>query len=447
MPAGKTVALAISHLGYKTKTIQLDSKATDQRIALEPQPVRVTVVTGGKSGSVELDGNKAGDLVDGEIDGLDIPTDGNSHTLKISSDGHPLATLKFQANAGERPHLDPVGDKGIIVVAGLGPSFTIYGGERLKKAAIGGTPVSLSSAGTDLPPVTDQQNELTYMDESDAGSLTLAPTEMPSLMLRALGATSEMVITSNVNVAVATLTANGVVVKPTRRGWRISKPGIYNLVLSSNNNNYETQSWPQELKPRQTLSIIRNMQPKALTVTLSALKIAGGTPNAQVLLDGNHIGDLDGSGAAAFPTKLALGTHKIAFQKEGFCNSNISDVTARPPADANFSGGKLDPCGSIAVQPSSQSASIKAHRAGDFANAIELHLGRTTQVPVGTYDIAVDSPGYKAYEKQIQVEQGRTTEFTRSIHTCCGTVTCLVRLSIRKMGSGLNRKIAASWST
>jgi serine/threonine protein kinase len=410
VPAGKTVTVEVSRLGYTTARIQLDGKVVEQRIALEPQSVRITVATVEKSGDVQLDGNNVGTLVDGFIDGLNVPSDGKSHTLVLTVKGRRVANLEFQANPGERPLLAPIASKDMVVVSSLGTTATIYGGEQLKNAKIGGAQVSLANAGTDLPPVSDQHNELTIQVGSSSDTLTLAATEWPSLTLRSLGAGSAIFISSNVGYA--TLTANGIPVKRGRKGWRINEPpGTYEFVLSAEG--YETQTWKAVLGQGQTLQQEHKLEAKVAQPKMSTLTIAGGTVGAQVILDGTLLaGKLDVNGTASFPASLSVGDHKIQFREEGYCESPISEVVANPPADTQLQGGKLEPCGSITVQAGLQQASIKVRRAGDAnTNWIELSSGKKTTLPVGVYDAQANSPDSSPVSKQINVEAGRNADF------------------------------------
>ena len=408
VPADKIVLVQISRAGYKTKTIQLDGKTGEQGITLEPLPIRISGTVGEKSGEVDLDGVKIGDLVAGSIDGVDIPADGKSHTLLLSANSQRPISLDFTASPGERPHLSPFKSKDIVVVSSLGRAATVYGGEKLGNATMGGTQVSFSNAGTDLPPISDQQNELTYTAGDETGTLTLAATDWPSLTLRSLGASSEILITSNVDSA--TLTANNIPVPRGKHGWRIAEPGTYNFVLSAAN--YETQSWTTALRQRQTLSQDRKLEPKAAQPTLSTLSITGGTPDAELWVDDSPIGGLDNNGAKQFADKLSAGTHKLQFRKAGYCNSRVFDVEANPPNEVDVPGVKLDPCGGITLQLGSQPARVKVRRDSDpNAKWIDLSAGSNTNLRAGNYQVVAESDGYKAMTGEVKVESGANTGY------------------------------------
>jgi serine/threonine protein kinase len=408
IPADKIVLVQVSRLGYKTKTIQLDGKVKEQAITLEPLPIRISGTVGEKSGEIDLDGVKVGDLVAGSIDGVDVPVDGKSHTLLLTANGQRLATLDFTANPGERPHLNPIKGKDLVIVSSLGPGATIYGGEKLGNGAIGGTQVSLSNSGTDLPPISDQRNELSYAAGDETGTLTLAVTDWPSLTLRSLGVSSEILITSNVDSA--TLTANNVTVPRGRHGWRIAEPGTYNFVLSAAN--YETQTWTTVLRQRQTLSQDRKLEPTAVQSTLSTVDITGGTPAAEVWVDDSPVGRLDSNGAKQFADKLSAGRHTLQFRNAGYCNSRLIEVEANPPNEVHPPDIKLDPCGSITVQTGSVQARVKARHDGDpNAKWIDLASGLNMNMRAGTYDMVAESDGYKGVTGQIRVEAGANAVF------------------------------------
>jgi len=410
IPPGKTVSLEVSYLGYKSQTIQLDGRTTVPPIVLAPEPIRIAITTREKSGSVLLDGSAAGDLTDGSIDELDVNPDGNSHTLVLTAGGRQLANLKFDAKAGERPRLTSMKSPDMIVISALGPTATVYyGGGQLQKPAVGGTPTTLSDAGTDFS-IADQQIQLTYVDGSGPGSLALTTTDSPTLNLRSLGAGSAVAITSNVDSA--TLTANGSPVKRGPRGWRITEPKAYNFTLSAEG--YEPQSWTTVLMPGQTISLAKPLQPKAVVPTLSGLSISDGTPGAEVFLDGDHaIERLNGSGDLMLTAKLSAGSHTLQFREAGFCNSRWIEVTAAPPNPVNISGEKIEPCGSITIAPGGPLAKIQARRVGEAnSRAIELVPGRKNTVPAAKYEVHGESSGYDAWNATVTVVQGTDAPLT-----------------------------------
>ena len=423
IPAERTILVELSRLGYESRTIQLNSKSRNQAIALTPLPIRITITTEEKTGYVELDGNKAGDLVEGSIDGVDVPTDSKSHTLVLTAAGRKLANLEFKADPGQRPTVSPIRNSanigGMLVISSLGPRSTIYGGEQLKNTAIDNIQVNLSNSGLDVADISDTPKELTYSDGSDVSTLSLTTTDRPSLTLHSLGSRAEYVITSNV-LSTAVLTANKKPVQRTASGWRITQPGKYDLVLTAYQ--YETLSWTTTLKPRQSLTEVRNLTPSVVAPVLSSLILSGGTPGASVDVDGNSIGKLDANGSLQFAAILSAGKHQIQIRKEGYCVAQPSDITANPPAEVRIPVARLDECGSITVgEAAANSSMVKIRRSGDpNAKWIELVPGKKTVLGVGNYDLHAEAPGFNPWDSPIKIEAGREFNWTPQLKAVPG---------------------------
>ena len=65
----------------------------------------MSIQTSAKSGTVELDGQKIGDLTDGSMDEYTLVPDGNSHKLTVIGQEKRLFAVEFQATAGSRPQV------------------------------------------------------------------------------------------------------------------------------------------------------------------------------------------------------------------------------------------------------------------------------------------------------------------------------------------------------
>jgi serine/threonine protein kinase len=407
VPAGGVVTIEASRLGYQTKSFSLNSNSPSElHVILDPEPMRISVSTAGHNGSVELDGHSIGELTDGSLDGIDVPSDGNGHTLGLVVNGRHVASFQVLIKPGQRPVLEPITARDMIVVSSLGSSATIYGGEQLQNVAMGQNKIVLKNSGTDLPPISEEQNQIDYKDGSEAGSLTIPVTSWPLLELRSLGAGSQILITSE--EPTASLTANNDVVFRGKKGWRINKPGTYNFVLSADG--FESKSWRVDLGARQSLSQNIKLDRKAAEVTTSVVSIYGGTPGARLELDGKLAGELDGNGTFEFSGGLSAGRHTVEFRRDGLCTSRPYEFPVLPPFPVHLQVNKLDPCGTITLQTNTQ-GDVKARHTGDLsAKWIYLTPGKKIQVPSGTYQIQASIQGSKPYDAQISVEAGQNTE-------------------------------------
>ncbi len=407
VPAGRMVTVEVSRAGYRTAKLMLDGRTTQQTAVLEALPVRVSLALGAMRGEVALDGKKVGELGDGAFE-VDVPADGNSHTLALLAGNKRMGGLVVKASAGMKPELEPISDNDVLTVASMGSATTVYGGEQLRNAQMNGVAVRLSDKGTDLPALTDGANELTYVVGNETASLSLAPTDGPAVQVHALAAGATMLVTSSVDAA--SLTVNGKPVKRGRGGWQITQPGAYQFAMGAVG--YETQTWTAVLKPRQSLIDSRKLVAKAaapVAAITAQLVVAGGTPGAQVRVDGRVVGELNESGAGQF-SGISAGSHGLAFHKDGFCDGE-SEVVARPPAELRASNGRLEPCGSLTLK--GEATSVTVRRVGDAGGRwIELVAGHRTQLPVGKYEAHVEFAGGRTVDlPDLNVEAGREAEF------------------------------------
>jgi serine/threonine protein kinase len=407
VPPGQTVNLEIARPGYKTVLMALDGKSTNVSATLEALPVRVSLATGEKSGSVEMDGNKVTDLTDGLADGVEVPADGQSHTVAVVVARKRLITFSLKANPGERPQVDPVSNKDVLIVSELGKASTVYGGAQLRNAALNGTPVHLSDTGTDLRSLGDGPNELLYVVGNDTASVSLAATDRPVVSLHMLGAGATMLVSSNVDNA--TLTVNGRPMRRGRGGWQITQPGSYQFSMAASG--YETQSWTALLKPRQSLTDARKLVVSAAAApALSTLLVAGGTAGAQIFVDNKLMGTLDEGGSAEFKGMLTEGPHQVQLRKEGFCDMSRG-ITARPPAELRLTDARLEGCGNLIVKAGSIPASVTLRRIGGAGGReIEMTLGKMVALPAGDYHLTADAPGETRFEEDITVKAGVSME-------------------------------------
>jgi hypothetical protein len=154
------------------------------------------------------------------------------------------------------------------------------------------------------------------------------------------------------------------------------------------------------------------MEPKVIQPTLSALVISGSTPGAQVEVDSKPLGEVKADGTFQLADALSEGRHQVRFQKEGLCGGQLATVVATPPADAHIDGVRLEPCASITLQATRQSADVKVLLSGDpNAKWISLTPGIKTALAAGIYQVAVELPGNKSYSTGIKLEAGRNFDF------------------------------------
>jgi serine/threonine-protein kinase len=406
VPAGGTVTIEVSRLGYKTKAIQV-TDATRQEIKLDPEPLHLSVETPEKEGAVELDDKKIGELSNGALEGCELPPDGVEHKLSVVARGRKLVTVGFQALPGAAPRLNPLTADDFLAVASLGPKATLYGGRLLRNVQLDDAKVSdVRSSGADLPPLTDQTHELKYGSAGEEGSVSLGITSAPALVIHSVSPEEQFLITSNVQTA--TLTVDGEVVKRQSHGWRVSRPpGLHHFVLAADG--YKPQTWTMTMQPRQTIRKDVTLVAVAARPATSPVLIANGTTGSEVFLDGRKVGELDSAGNGQFRLDAAGARHVLILQKSGYESRTINFPTPQPPTPFRVANeeARLTQFGALAFSGAAKDLPLKFRRVGEPFQTTSA-AGQLL-VPAGKYEIVVDAPGFTPYKTQVTVRSGQPT--------------------------------------
>jgi len=398
---GSSVTVEVSRLGYKTKSVEV-RQASDANVTLDPEPIHLSIQTSEKSGMVELDAKKIADLADGNMDGYDFVPDGYSHELTVSENGKQLFAVQLQAMPGALPQVDTFDAKGLFLITSLGNKAKLYAGNQLKNVRLGDESVAGSPSGADLS-LSDQNREIKFGEGSGQGSVPIQSSNAPTLAVYSTNLGGQVQITSN--VAGATLTVNGAQVKSQRGGWLVKKqPGAYTFELSADG--YESQKWTMTLLSRQVLPNKNiNLKPKAQAKAgvMAALVIVGGTPDAQVDVDGTRVGKLDANGNLELPNALAEGQHKIGLTKQGY-ESREMPVVAKLP-EFRLTDAKLAAWPKLTFQTTIANVTVKYQRSGD-SQARQAAASDKLVVPPGQYDFTAEAPGYQKFETKVNLPLG-----------------------------------------
>jgi len=383
---GTSVTVEVSRLGYKTKQVEVRQES-DGKIVLEPEPLHLSIQTSEKSGTVELDGRKISDLSDGNMD-YDLVLDGNGHKLGVTAKGKQLFAVELQAVPGSVPQVNGFDANDLFVITTLGTNAKLYSGKSLKNIRLGDQNVAASASGADLS-LSEQNRDIKFGEGSEQGSLAIEISNAPTLAVHSTNVDGQVEITANVEGAV--LTVDGTPVKRQRRGWLVSRPpGTYNFVLSAEG--YETQKWTMALQRRQTFTRNVDLPPKVKPPTMALLVIAGGTPGAEVDIDGKRAGELDENGNLQLSNALSTGQHLIAFVKP-YYESRTFEVSAKPP-EARLPDTKLTPWPTVTFQTTLTDVTVKYQRAGD-SQAHQATAATKLRLPSGQYTVVAEAPGFQ----------------------------------------------------
>jgi hypothetical protein len=373
---------------------------SDGNIALDPEPLHLSIQTSEKSGTVDLDGKKVADFADGNLDEYDLVPDGEGHEFSVTANGKQLLTVQLRAVPGSLPQVNAFDAKGLFLITSLGNRAKLYAGNQLKNVRLGDQNIAVSSSGADLS-LSEQNSEVKFGEGSGQGGVAIETSNAPRLAVYSTNMGGQVQITSN--VAKATLMVNGTPVKSQGHGWLVSKPpGTYTFELSAEG--YESQKWTMTLLSHQVSSNKNvNLKPLAKAEMMASLVIVRGTPEAAVEVDGKTIGKLDANGNLELPNALAEGQHSIVIAKANF-DSREFPISVKTP-EFRLEDSKLSAWPNVAFQTTSPNVTVKYQRSGDS----QVHQATASEKLVlqpGQYEFTAEAPGYQKYTTKLSLGSG-----------------------------------------
>jgi serine/threonine protein kinase len=395
--------IEVSHLGYKTSPVRLQQDV-DGRVKLTPEPVRLSIHTSEPAGSVAVDDQTIGELAEGALDEYELPADGKTHRISVTSRGKTLFTVEVEVPAGSQPRVNSLDAPDLFAVSSLGTQATWYAGSQLANARFGEQSVAVNPSGVSLT-LSDQDHELHYGNGSDQGSFAVEILNGPALALRSLNAEGQVLITSNVEHGV--LTVDGVPVSAGKNGWTVRRPpGSYKFVLSADG--YQTRTVTVPMQRRR--AFIKKIELDAIVgePLKAGLEITGGTPGANVAVDGTRVGELDPSGNLKVEDVLTVGKHTVVFSKSGYetFSESVSVSTpaaGRAPTDAIIAKRVLSASAvAVTFESNAKDVAIKYRRVGE-TQFQATSAGEKLALAPGRYEISAEAGGYMPYSTTTDV--------------------------------------------
>lgn len=397
---GIGTTIEVSHLGYKTKPVQIQSDA-DGNVKLEPEAVHLSIYTSESAATVRLDDQPI-QLTDSSYE---IPPDGNTHTITVTQ-GKTMFTVAVKATVGGQPQVTALDANDVFAITSLGNQATVYVGKQLKNFQIGGQNTPVDPSGTPLT-LSSQNQELGFRIGKEEGSVAVGNSNAPALTVQSLNAPAQVIFTANVEtLEKATLTVDGTVVQGHRNRWTVNKPpGSYPYKFTADG--YETQQdiivVPRGRVLRKTLELTAvKVAPKKV-----ALVITNCTPGATVELDETPVGSLDSNGNLTRLNFLVEGKHRVFFSKAGF-ESEVFEITveARTPGSGEISAFKLAAAKApLTFQTDLKNVTVQYRKDGesDRKEAVASAPGTQVSVSLGSYEIVARAPGFHDFATQVVV--------------------------------------------
>jgi hypothetical protein len=403
-----TYDVEISRPGYKTYREQAKRPSQEWSFTLSPEPLRLTLVTAEKTGKILIDNKDKGELQDPALQDLELPTDENEHLVTVRSRNREALSFSYTAKPGETPHVTALKPPELIVVSGLANEAIAYSGSTTLSAGLAGQELkTIPPEGLKLSVVMGANNELVF-SAKDLPTVLIETGNSPTVYVGLSADTNIAHLRIQSSIQTARLSVDGVERRVGKSGkWRIElKPGTYRIALAAEG--YEDYQEQVVLAKGQTIAKSIELKPKTVVmVTTTWLIIEGGTPGAEVLVDGATKGTLDSLGSAKL--EVTPESHKISFRKQYFePSSEISRVFSRgDEIRLGPNEAKLKEFGTLQFKITPADAQVSFGRV-DQREVLQHARGRDSrQVAAGRYVVKAEAAGYVAQENNYNVISGQ----------------------------------------
>ena len=314
--------------GYKpaTRTFTLSPGVAKPYVVsfkLEPEPVRLRLSSGLKSGQVSLDGQPPVDLQDGNFvnDAIALSSE---HTFSLTQAGKPSLVFSFRAEPGGMVTLNTpikVKDVSVVVISTLGSSARVYASDNSLKGGLkDSTPQPIPVEGLEFGGIT-ASSEITLDDGKSQRTVPMEVGNAPTLTISLANDPNLGTLQVEVSVPGAELSLDGRPARPLHAGsnYRGLEPGTHTIRLLKEG--YETVVRSVELKKGEMVHLgVIDLKP---VVRTASLVIEGATREAEVLIDGAGRGVVGGDGSFRLDDLSPEG-HAITLRKADFEDKQLS---------------------------------------------------------------------------------------------------------------------------
>jgi eukaryotic-like serine/threonine-protein kinase len=375
---------------------------------LEPEPIRLRLMSDLKDGKVTLDG-QAADLNDGGFVDNTV-TVSSLHTLSLNEGGKEVLSLSFAAEPGRLAILSgPITAKDLKVaaVAQLGSDARVYASDLSLKAGIRGeTSQPIPPEGLALS-VPGNNAEFVLDDGKSQQPLAIEFGNAPGFTVWLASDPNLGTLDVEANVTDADLFIDGVKRRPLRPGKNFFglQPGLHTVRLVKEG--YE-QPPDQQVDLKKGDRPVAKFELRALP-KMAFLAIEGGTPDADVLIDGSFVGKVAADGSykrdEVPPAGHTIGLRKPNFEPKQYARTFTAGQTERiAGADA-----QLTPYGTIEFRLTPPFATITYQRV-DEAQPRSGENGKSFSVRPGRYLVRASANGHLQRQEQVEVEPGKTRQ-------------------------------------
>ena len=402
-----TYDVVVSRTGYKTVHEPAKRAEAKWTFNLDPEPVRLRLSTAEKSGKIFVDNAEKGDLTEGMPD-LEMAADGAEHTVALRNGTKEILSFAFSAKPAGIPSVSALKPNELIIVSSLGSEATVYSGSTSLKANLPNQePQPIPAEGMKLSGVSNTNNELVFSNK-ELPKILIDAGNAPVLYVGLNADTNVAYLSVQSKVPTARLFVDGREVRPNKPGnWPavVRKPGMHTVKVSADG--YDDFTQQVEFVKDKPVQLPVDLK-QNVVATVGYLVVEGGTPGAEVLLDGTPVKSLDTNGAARI--EVSPQSHRIGFRRDHFESPEpLSRVFTRgQEIKLGPNEARLKEFGRLQFQVTPPDAQVSYHRTDH--KEIQHARGRDlVWVPEGKYVVQAEAPGFVAQSKNdVPVVSGQT---------------------------------------
>jgi eukaryotic-like serine/threonine-protein kinase len=399
--------------GFKAgaKDFTLDESASSPlrlEFQLVPEPVRLQLASDLSSGRVSIDNQEPTPLQEGGFTREDLAA--GQHTLKLLEENREVMSVAFKADPGEPAVLTgPIEAHEVtaVVVSSLGSRARIYSSATAKAIHSDQPPQLLPPDGLAFNGLNPGSAAVQIDDGKNLRPFPIELGNLPHLNLWVNSDRNVGFLSVEANVPDAAVFLDG---KPTKR------PNLHNgkITLGLEPKAYKVRVVAPGFEEAAEQAVeIHKGEPKAIkfdlkpVVTTASLQIEGGTPEAEVWLDGARLGTLN-SGGAWTQEKISPGSHSILLHKADFEDFTSSrNFTAKQNVHLGAEEARLRPFGKLDFRVSPANARL-TYKLQDEATARQARNNQPIAVKAGSYEVQAQAEGLQQQTRQYQVAPGQT---------------------------------------
>ena len=398
--------------GYDAATNELKVVAgqpSSLNLALTAQPQSVRILTDLETGTVTVDDQPPAELQEGQfvIDNV-MP---GAHTVKVAGKTGE-ATFSFEITEAKAPAITgSVAVKNLIavLVASLGSQARVVTNSGPMKLTVNGQPESDAGPdGVDLKTFQPGVDEIVVGDGQDARNMkeSFGPAPMLTAFLK-----SDL----NIGTLIVSTGEDGVKVyvndKEQRRKTvkgQVRLQTIGNVSVRVAKDGFQSEA-AQTAEVKKGAEVRLEFKLKALP-QVAGLQIRGGTPGAEVFVDGSSVGTVGTDGNFTYQT-VSPGDHAVELRRDGYTTKSFrrsfkagtpvavsgADVLLASSAPGN---------GTVRVARTPADAAVTYRRSDE--TAVHELRGDSIDLPPGTYMVFGKAPGYSDRVERVQLGAGES---------------------------------------